>query len=878
MLRKIKANIPSGSVAIALIGLLLSASIWGYAIGHVRDEASAAVKAEISKNENLVLALEEQTIRIIKNIDQLLLIIKDQVQQNGSSAIVGRLLAGNIIDTKMVTFASVANANGDVVASTRPIPPYNLRDLDYFQEHMHNTGNRLAISKPRLGRFSGSQVILFTRRIDKPDGAFNGVVVIGIDPRVFTDLYEKPHLGPSAVISLLTSGDGAILARRIGIYSHPDTEIHNTDLLTQIHNAPGNGFSTQTSFAGAARFVSGRVLADYHLAVLIGTVEAEVLANAHRQGRDLYLEAALETVFVWLFCGILATILVRQRRSEMHIRNQAALLDKARDAIIVRTLAHKIVYWNKGAERLYGWSAEEAIGQEISGLLSGDVAVSDHATDAVLKEGEWRGEIEQRHKNGSLFTIEAHWTLMSGEDTESQSIFEINTNISNRKINERKIHYLAYYDSITGLPNRLYLQDRLASALERSSRNNRPGALLLIDLDNFKTLNDTLGHDKGDLLLQEVASRLQANARRVDTVARLGGDEFVMMLEDLADQEQTAGSQIYTVGEKILTALSQPYDIDGALYHTSASIGITLFYNNQDQVSELLKRADMAMYQAKAAGRNAMRFFSPAMQAAVSRRALLETDLRGGLARDEFILHYQPQIDSEGQIKGAEALIRWRHPQHGLVSPAEFILLAEDSGLIFPIGLWVLNTACRQLALWARNPHTAALSISVNVSARQFQHPHFVGILLEVLQQTGANPYRLKLELTESLFVTDMEIAAAKMHSLRAQGVEFSLDDFGTGYSSLSYLKRLPLKQLKIDQSFIRDVLTDSNDAAIAIMIVALARSLGLEVIAEGVESIEQHQFLREHGCPLYQGYLFSHPVPIAEFEVLLVNEMANLA
>ncbi|HEY4072176.1 MAG TPA: EAL domain-containing protein [Herbaspirillum sp.] len=874
MLRKIKANIPSGCAAIALIGLLLSAGIWGYTISHVRNEAATAVTSEVERNENLALALEEQTIRIIRNIDQLLLIIKDQVEQTGSSPSVSRLIAGKIIDSETYTFAGVTNAHGDIIATAQPTLPANLGDRDYFQEQRHNTDHHLVISKPRIGRFSGRRVILFSRRVDKPDGSFGGVVIIGIDPRVFTKLYEKPRLPPSAVIALLKN-DGIILARRIGLYSIAETEIHNADLLARIHGTPG-GFSFKTALAGATRFVSARILADYNLTVTIGTVESEVLANARRKGRDLYIEAMFETAFVWLFCGILATILMRQRRSETHIRNQAALLDKARDAIIVRTLTHKIVYWNKGAERLYGWSAEEAIGQQISALLTGDPQVSDHAAETVLKEGEWRGEIEQRHKNGSLFTVEAHWTLVSGDAREPQSIFEINTNVSNRKINERKIHYLAYYDSVTGLPNRLYLQDRLASALERSSRNKHPGALLLIDLDNFKTLNDTLGHDKGDLLLQEVASRLQANARRVDTVARLGGDEFVMMLEDLADEEQTAGSQVHTVGEKILGALSQPYDINGALYHTSASIGITLFYNNQDQANDLLKRADMAMYQAKAAGRNAMRFFSPAMQAAVSRRAQLETDLRDGLSRNEFVLHYQAQIDSEDRINGVEALIRWQHPQHGLVSPAEFIPLAEDSGLIFPLGLWVLNTACRQLALWAANPHSAALSISVNVSARQFQHPHFVDILLEVLQQTGANPHRLKLELTESLFVTDMEIAAAKMNTLRAQGVEFSLDDFGTGYSSLSYLKRLPLKQLKIDQSFVRDVLTDSNDAAIAIMIVALARSLGLEVIAEGVESVEQRQFLLEHGCPLYQGYLFSRPVPAAEFEALLINEAAR--
>jgi diguanylate cyclase (GGDEF)-like protein/PAS domain S-box-containing protein len=876
MLRKIKADIPLGCAAIALIGLFLIAGIWSYAINHGRDEVTSAVNSEIEKNENMVLAMEEQTIRVIRNIDQLLLVIKDQTEQTGGSSTLKRLIAAKIVDTDTYTFAGVTNDKGDVVASLLPTPATNLGNLDYFLQHKQDTADRLLISKPRVGRFTGRRVILFTRRIAKPDGSFGGVVIIGIDPRVFSRLYEKPRLNPSAIISLITS-DGSILARRVALNSSSESSIRNQTLLTQLRNESIDGFSIKAQLAGAMRFVSGRTIPGYHLTVAIATVEAEVLAKAKRLGRDLIVGAALETAVVLLFCGLLTIILLRQRRSEMHIRNQAALLDQAQDAIIVRTLSNKIVYWNKGAERLYGWSTKEAIGKEITALLPADSQISDNATQDVVRDGEWRGEIVQRHKNGTLFTVEGHWTLVSGDSHQGeQSIFEINTNISHRKIAERKIHYLAYYDNVTGLPNRLFLHDRMASALERASRNGRPGALLLIDLDNFKTINDTLGHDKGDMLLQEVASRLQANARRVDTVARLGGDEFVMMLEDLADQEQTAGSQVHTVSEKILNALSQPYELGSTLHHTSASIGITLFYNNQDQASELLKRADLAMYQAKAAGRNTMRFFSPAMQAAVTRRAVLETDLREGLSRNEFVLHYQPQVDSEGRITGAEALVRWQHPQHGLVSPAEFIPLAEDSGLIFPLGLWVLNTACRQLATWSNDSRRDMLSISVNVSARQFQHPQFVDILLEVLEQTGANPYRLKLELTESLFVTDMEIAAGKMSTLKARGVEFSLDDFGTGYSSLSYLKRLPLKQLKIDQSFVRDVLTDSNDAAIAIMIVALARSLGLEVIAEGVENVEQRQFLFDHGCPLYQGYLFSPPVPIARFDTLLVTEVCD--
>jgi diguanylate cyclase (GGDEF)-like protein/PAS domain S-box-containing protein len=876
MLRKINANIPSGCATIVLIGLLLGIGNLVYTMGRAHREAAAAISGEIEKNENLALALEEQTVRVIDNIDQLLRLIKDQVQQTGRSRSLGRLVAAKVIDPATFTFVGVLDANGNVIASAQPAPPTNLGDREYFQRHKRSADDRLVIGKPIVGRISGRRVIQFSRRIDRPDGSFGGAVTIAVDPRLFTSLYEKSRLRPTDMIALI-GPDGMTLARRIGLRNFGEDAAGNIP-FAQPGAAPQGNFNIKTKFDGVPRYVSGRRLSDYDLLVAVGSAEADMRAKVRRHTRDLYFEAALESILLWLFCGVLIAILMRQRRAEMRMRNQASLLDKAQDAIIVRTLDQKIVYWNKGAERLYGWTAEEATGKEIMDLLTGDREVSERATGTVVADGEWRGEILQRHKNGSMFTVEGHWTLVSSEASESQSIFEINTNVSQRKIAERKIRHLAYYDGITGLPNRTYLQDQLSRALERSARTGRPGALLLIDLDNFKTLNDTLGHDKGDLLLQEVATRLQANARRVDTVARLGGDEFVMMLEDLAEQPQTAGNQVNTVGEKILAALSQPYELAGALHHTTASIGITLFYNKEDQVSELLKRADMAMYQAKAAGRNAMRFFSPAMQAAVSRRAALEADLRDGLGRGEFVLHYQPQIDCNGGIIGVEALVRWQHPQHGLVAPAEFVPLAEDSGLIFPLGLWVLETACRQLAAWASDPARSALSIAVNVSARQFQHAHFVDILLDVLQQTGAAPHRLKLELTESLFVTDMEIAAAKMSTLKARGVEFSLDDFGTGYSSLSYLKRLPLNQLKIDQSFVRDIMTDANDAAIAVMIVELARSLGLEVIAEGVESAQQRNFLLERGCRLYQGYLFSRPVPIAQLEALLATGFANPA
>jgi diguanylate cyclase (GGDEF)-like protein len=405
--------------------------------------------------------------------------------------------------------------------------------------------------------------------------------------------------------------------------------------------------------------------------------------------------------------------------------------------------------------------------------------------------------------------------------------------------------------------------DRLAHALVTSARSKRYGALLFIDLDNFKDLNDTLGHDVGDMLLEQVAIRLVLCLREGDTAARFGGDEFVVMLEDLSDDDHDAANQAERVGEKILERLNAPYELVGRQHNSSPSIGVTLFCGSTPGIEELLKRADVAMYQAKAAGRNTLRFFDPEMQAAVLARAALDTDLRLGLQRNELLLYYQPLVDRQGHIFGYEALVRWRSPTRGLVSPVEFIGLAEQTGLILPMGQWVLQTACRQLVVWAERPATRALNLSVNVSARQFRQPDFVAQVQAALEITGADPQRLTLELTESLLISDVEDAISKMGVLRERGVHFSLDDFGTGYSSLSYLKRLPLDHLKIDQSFVQDVLSDPNDAAIVRTILALAHSLELQAVAEGVETEGQRQFLLDNGCTAFQGYLFGRPGPL---------------
>ncbi|MBN9628406.1 MAG: diguanylate cyclase [Acidovorax sp. SCN 65-28] len=441
--------------------------------------------------------------------------------------------------------------------------------------------------------------------------------------------------------------------------------------------------------------------------------------------------------------------------------------------------------------------------------------------------------------------------------------------LSERKAAEEEINQLAYYDPLTRLPNRRLLMDRLQQALATSARHHRSGALLMLDLDNFKTVNETRGHDRGDALLLQVAHRLRSCVHEDDTVARQGGDEFVVVLEDLGDSPEEAAARAEDVGQRILGVLREPYQIDGDAHHSSLSMGVTIYSGTRETVDELLKRADLALYQAKNAGRDTLRFYDPQMQAVVSARATLELDMRVGLAQGQFELYYQPQID-HGRIIGAEALLRWRHPRDGFISPAHFIPLAEETGLILPLGEWVLQAACRRLAAWAQHPDLATLSLAVNVSPRQFHQTGFVAQVLAALAGAGADGHQLKLEMTEGLLLQDVEDTIDKMGQLRGYGVGFSLDDFGTGYSSLSYLKRLPLDQLKIDQSFVRDVLTDPNDAAIARTVVALGTSLGLRVIAEGVETEAQREFLERHHCHAWQGFLLSPPVAVAEFEALV--------
>ena len=561
-------------------------------------------------------------------------------------------------------------------------------------------------------------------------------------------------------------------------------------------------------------------------------------------------------------CGI-STDITERSKAEESLRLAASVFESF-EGMVVTGPDQRILKANQSYARLTGYTVEELAGQTPALLRSGrhDAQFYEGMRNALHTTGAWQGEVWNRRKNGEVYPAWITVTAVRSAQGEVTHYVGTQTDISQRKAAEEEIRLLAFYDPLTGLPNRRLMTDRLQHSLAAAARSGAGGALLFVDLDNFKDLNDTQGHEIGDQLLRQVAARLGGCVRSGDTVARLGGDEFVLLIEGLSPQPHEAAAQAETVGRAVLHALAQGYSLGGHTYHSSCSIGVALYADAQGVVDELLKRGDMAMYQAKGAGRNTLRFFDPRTQAAVTARTALESGLHEALRDGQFLLHYQAQISQAQGMVGAEALVRWQHPQRGLVSPAEFIPVAEASGLIVPLGAWILRTACLQLVEWGKDAATAHWTLAVNVSARQFRHPYFVEEVLGLLEETGVNPQRLKLELTETLLLDDVEDTIERMMTLRAVGLGFSLDDFGTGYSSLSYLKRLPLDQLKIDQSFVRDLLTDPNDASIARTIVTLAQSLDLGVIAEGVETCEQRDMLASLGCHMWQGYLFGRPGP----------------
>ncbi len=563
-----------------------------------------------------------------------------------------------------------------------------------------------------------------------------------------------------------------------------------------------------------------------------------------------------------------------RKKVEKEIRISAIAFE-TQEGVIITDANASILRVNKAFTKISGYTPQEVIGKNPNILKSGRMDGDFYSImwEGLNRLGFWEGEIWNKRKNGEIFPEHLCITAVKDQNGVVTNYVATLTDITMNRNAANQIQQLAFYDTLTHLPNRRLLNDRLVQALASSSRTGSCGALLFLDIDNFKMLNDTLGHDIGDQLLQQTAQRLESCIREGDTVARQGGDEFVVMLEDLSEIIRDAATQTEVVGKKILDAFSKPFQLDKHIYNCTASIGATLFGSKQVGLEELNKQADIAMYQAKKAGRNTLRFFDLEMQANINARATLENELRAAIEKQHFQLFYQVQVDISRRAIGAEALIRWCHPKLGMVSPAQFIPLAEETGLILPIGKWVIDTACAQLKAWQNSDITRHLTLSVNVSGKQFHEAGFVEQVQAAVNRHGINPKLLKLEPTESILLDDIASDVASMMELNKIGVQLALDDFGTGYSSLQYLRLLPLQQLKIDQSFVRELTSDASGRTIVRTIISMAKSLSLDVIAEGVETEEQMQLLLGKGCEHFQGYLFGKPMPIEEFEAALSKQ-----
>lgn len=787
----------------------------------------------------------------------------------------------SLADMQGRVFASSNDSNLGTVVARAPFWPDAPPPVEALRVGRLQDGRDLFQARP-LNEGEAMPPVAFlplARDVLRPDGRWLTVLAT-LNTDYFLNFYSS-HISEARGQVALLRFDGSVL------FSTRDGKSDFSEVIRKLEQSEAGAFRLGTSGTPDARLVAYRASANYPFVLVVSLDEAYALRawrnEMHSTGWTvallLLLMLALASWYYWHYERI-----SRMREQDAADLRIAAAAFEAQEGMFITDVQGKILRVNRAFCKITGYEAQEVVGRSPKLFSSGrhDAAFYQAMWLAIARHGVWQGEIWNRRKSGEIYP---EWlTITAVRDAQGEVSHYVSTlmDITQRKQAEDEIRHLAFYDPLTNLPNRRLLRDRLQQALQHARQHQRGGALLFLDLDNFKNLNDTLGHDKGDLLLQQVGQRLLTCVREDDTVSRQGGDEFVVLLDSLGNRSELAARESWLIAERIRLLLGERYDLAGHEYICTPSIGIALFSEDIAGADELLKHADLALYSAKAAGRNCIVFFDPAMQAAASQRTRLESELRRAWELGEFELYYQQQSDSHGKPLGAEVLLRWRHPERGMVSPAEFIPQLEESGLIIPVGWWVIDSVCQVLRRWQDDPQFQSLHIAVNVSARQLSEPDFVGRLTACLQKHATRACKLELELTESMLLDHVEDTIIKMSELRALGIGFALDDFGTGYSSLAYLKRLPLSQLKIDKSFVNEVLDDGNAAAIARSIIGLAHSLGLTVLAEGVETSGQQQFLAGQGCDAYQGYLFGRPQPLAVLEQqmrasLLAVDAANL-
>jgi diguanylate cyclase (GGDEF)-like protein/PAS domain S-box-containing protein len=863
-------------VLFPVVALVLLGVIWGTTASLIAVERASAARAVASSSLVIAETYEAQVVRALREIDQTLKFVQFAHERAGGRIDLSDLKAKGLLLADLLFVVSVTDSAGRVVASTRPIERKTVADQDYFQ--VSRERDAIAVSRPQLGP-DREWKLHFSRRFSAADGTFDGAVIVTVPAAYFVSGYEDARLGNQGVLGLLGT-DGVFRARRSGDRVYYDEWINYRKASATGAEA---AHLARNEWDGVQRYTSVRELYQFPMAVVVGLSDDEQMTAVHERARTYLLRAAGGSAALILLLGGLGFLSWQLSRTRLQANRVVQAIESSVNAILITDLSRQgtpIEYANPAFEKMTGYSAREAVGRDTRFLLGLDVDQPglEEIRMAVAERREGHAVLRNYRKDGTLFWNDLTIAPVRSEKGEVTHFVEVMNDVTEAKNYEEQLAHQANFDTLTGLANRNLLQDRLHQAISGARRDGGSAAAVFLDVDNFKVVNDSLGHRVGDEMLQKIAARLTANVREYDTVARLGGDEFVLVLRARDDDAAIVERDITGLVEKLLAVVSQPMELGGRPMRPTVSIGVSLFPHDGTDADTLLRHADAAMYRAKELGRNRFQFFTADVHERIQRRLELHSSLRLALERNEFELHYQPQagLRGGGQIVGVEALLRWRHPERGLIAPAQFIGFAEETGLIIPIGTWVLNEACRQNKAW-QDAGLPKIPVAVNMSAKQCEQADVADVVRDALAASGLDPKYLELEITESISMANPGESVPLLHRLKETGVTLSIDDFGTGFSNLSYLRRFPVDRLKIDLSFVREITTDPGSLAISEAIITMSHSLNLQVVAEGVETHRQLELLEARNCDMVQGYYFSPPVHGAALAVLL-GEGARLS
>jgi|GEM_PF-1148608 len=870
-----------------VIAVILLVVVWGSTMSVIKVEHFTADRAAATSTLELAETYEARVVRVLREVDQSLKFIKFAYEAGGGRVNLGELKAKSLLPPDLVFAVSIANARGDIVSSTRPPDMDNVADQEFFTTLRRK--EEVGVSPPLPTHTAGEWRIHFSRRLAGADGAFAGAAIVSVSATYLVSGYDTAKLGNSGVLAIL-GRDGIFRARRTGesLYFGGTTS-YASAVPSTFEEVPG---VTLNRWDNVRRYTSARELFDFPLAVIVGLSESEQLSAVNDRVTNYLWRAAGGSLLLILVLTGLAAMTWKLARTRvnayralqdeidirrvaehaLNLRNRA--IESSVNAILIidcSLASHPIEYVNPAFETITGYRADEAIGRGIEFLLGDehDQPGMQEVQHALRERRDGHAVLRNFRKDGRPFWNEFYIAPVRGDRGEVTHYVGVMNDVTEAKSYEEQLAHQANFDALTGLANRNLLQDRLQQAIVNARRAGGSVAAVVLDIDNFKLVNDSLGHDVGDELLQVVADRLKGCVRDTDTVARLGGDEFVVVLPTKGDAAANEADVTAVVG-KLLEQVAHPLTLGERPIRPTCSLGVSIFPQDGEDAATLLKNADAAMYRAKELGRNRFQFFTADVNDRIRRRLELESSLRLALEREEFVLHYQPQVGlASGAIVGVEALVRWHHPQKGLIGPKDFIGFAEESGLIVQLGDWVLRQACAQNKAW-QEEGLPAIPVSVNMSARQCEQDDVDRVVTRALETVGLLPRYLELEITESISMANPEQSVPLMCRLKDTGVALSIDDFGTGFSNLSYLKRFPVDRLKIDLSFVREITTDAGSLAISEAIITMSHSLNLQVVAEGVETEGQLELLGARNCDFIQGYYFSPPVTADAFATLL--------